>query len=114
MGNYSLNQGDLKPDMLITLAAPGAIAALPTAQSAELLITRPDKTVVLVPLIVVTAGNGTSGAVLKRVWSAGDTALVGFYQGVVLITDVNGEQVSDPNNGSPISWQVYALPEVTS
>lgn len=105
---YSLVTGNLKPDMLITLVAPGAIAALPTAQSANMLWTKPDGTTVTVPLIVVTAGNGVSGAVLKRVWSAGDTALAGLHKGTVMITDASGNPVSDPTDGTHMTWWIYA------
>lgn len=105
---YSLVSGDLKSDMLITLSAPGAIAALPTAQAANMLWTKPDGTTVTVPLIVVSPGNGTSGAVLKRVWSAGDTALAGLHKGTVRITDSAGNLCSDPNDGSHMCWWIYA------
>lgn len=121
---YTLNQGDLKPDMLITLQAPGAIAALPTATSLQMLWTRPDGSVALVQLQVVSAGDGVTpgsvtggvatGAVLKRVWVAGDTTIPGLHRGTVIVDDVASRQTSDPNDGSLLTWYVFELPAVTS
>lgn len=107
-GIYSLVAGDLKPDMLLTLQAPGAIAALPTAIAVNLHWTRPDGSTVTVPLIVVTPGNGLTGAVVKRVWASGDTVLVGLHKGTIQVTDAGGNTVSDPVDGSHSTWWVYA------
>lgn len=103
---YALVQGDLEPDMLINLAAPSAIAELPTALVVNMLWEKPDGTVTTVSLAIVTA-TGTVGQV-KRVWQAGDSAEVGVHRGIVQVTCANGEITSDPNDGSTMIWNVYA------
>jgi hypothetical protein len=104
---YALIQGDLEPDMLIDLAAPAAIAELPTALGVVLQWLKPDGTLTSVPLVIVTA-SGTVGQV-KRVWQTGDSALVGLHKGVVQVTCANGEICSDPNDGTPLVWNVFPL-----
>ena len=104
MSTYSLVQGDLEPDMVITLAAPGALASLPTATAVNLYWKKPDGTIATVPLVVV---NATTGQV-KRVWAIGDTALAGLHRGIVQVTGANGEIASDPNDGTHLLWWVYA------
>ncbi len=101
---YSVTQGDLEPDMLITLAAPGAQAALATAQAVDLWWKKPDGTIVTVALVVVNATLYQ----LKRVWATGDTDIAGLHRGRVLVTASNGEVASDPNDGTHLLWWVYA------
>ncbi len=102
---YSLSQGDLKPDMLIPLQAPGAQQALATAQSVSLRWTKPDGTVSTVPLYVVSLPLFQ----VARAWSSGDSAQVGTHYGRVVIIDANGDQVTDPNDGQQVIWNVYPL-----
>jgi hypothetical protein len=100
---YSLVAGDLGTPMLIVLVAPGAQSALATAQSLQLRWQKPDGTVSVVPLILVDASTWQ----IKRVWSAGDTDQVGEHRGQVIVTDVNGLPVTDPNEGDTLVWSIY-------
>lgn len=100
---FALVKGDLEPDMLITLSAPGALAALPTATAVNLRWKKPDGTTTTVALTVVNAVAGT----VKRVWAAGDSDQVGRHWGQVVVTTAGGETASDPNDGSLLSWDVY-------
>jgi hypothetical protein len=101
---YSVVQGDLEPDMLINLAAPGALAALSGALQVQLLWAKPDGTVTRVSLVVV---DSTAG-ILRRTWQAGDTDQIGIHKGMVEVTASNGELATDPNDGSTLVWDVFA------
>lgn len=97
-------QGDLEPDMAITLTTAAALAALPAALAVNLAWKRPDGTTATVPLVVVDAPTGQ----LKRVWSAGDTSVVGLHRGRVVITCSNGEPLSEPDDYTHLYWWVFA------
>ncbi len=99
-------QGDLEPDLVLTLVAPGAQAALATNTSLNLDWLRPDGTRVSVPLVLVS----TTLFTVKRVWVAGDTTVVGLHRGRVVVTAANGELVSDPASSDGVHhlWWVLA------
>jgi hypothetical protein len=105
---YSLVQGDLLPDMLLTVLAPGAKAALLGNTLLQLVWTKPDGTTSRVPLVLVNATSTTGN--VKKVWSTGETAMVGTHLGMIEIYDANGRLASDPNDGSEIIWNVYPRP----
>ena len=101
--SYSLVQGNLKPDMLIPLTAPGSQAELAAALAVNMRWTKPDGTTVVVPLVVVDLPTFK----LKRVWDVGDSDIVGVHKGVVEITCSNGETTDDPIDGTAMLWWVY-------
>lgn len=105
-GGYGLLQGDLLPDMLIELEAPGAIAALVDAQDVRMTWKKPDGTISSVALFVVDEVEG----LVKRVWQTGDSAQIGTHHGIVVVTAANGETTSDPNTGATFCWKIRARP----
>lgn len=108
---FSLVSGDLLPSMTIQLQAPGAIAALATAMSVQMLWNRPDGTQVLVGLSILDAVNG----VLQRVWQPGDgSSIIGEHTYQVVVTASSGETATDPNDGSSQRFWVYARPTGTA
>ena len=100
---YSLVQGDLGEALVVTLAVSAAIAALPTAQSVQLRWQKPDGTT---STVAMTVDNATAG-VVRRTWVSGDTAQVGLHRGQVVVTDVGGNPITDPNDGSYLFWWIY-------
>lgn len=104
---FSLVSGNLLPNMTIQLLAPGAIAALATAMSVQMLWNRPDGTQVLVGLSILDPVNG----VLLRTWQPGDgSSIVGEHTYQVVVTASNGETANDPNDGTSQRFWVYPLP----
>ena len=100
---YSLVQGDLGEPLVVDLAVTAAISALATAQSVQLRWAKPDGTVSTVAMAVVDAVAGT----VQRVWVAGDTDQAGLHKGQVLVTDVSGNPITDPNDGTYLYWWIY-------
>jgi hypothetical protein len=97
-------QGDLEPDMVMTVTAQGALAALATALSVQLRWKKPDGTTSMVTLTVVDVVNG----IVKRVWQTGDTNITGLHRGQIVVTASNGETATSPADGTDILWMVYA------
>lgn len=102
--SYGIVQGDLEPDMPLTVTAAGALAALPTALSVQLRWKKPDGTVSTVALTVVDAPTGA----VKRTWVAGDTDLVGWHEGQIVVTAADGNDLSSPVDGTYLLWNVFA------
>jgi len=101
---YSCIQGDLLDDMEIDITTVGAPKDLTSALAINLNWLRPDGTSALVPLIAIDLVGGR----MKRVWSAGDTAIVGAHRGQVVITWPSSKPQTFPIDGSFIIWWVYA------
>ena len=56
--------------------------------------------------VALTPVNLLTGR-LKRVWVSGDTDVVGYHRGRVVVTWPTGDNQSFPNDGSWFYWAVY-------
>ena len=99
---YEIVEGDLDPDMQITVLVNGLPLDLTTASLLQMRWQKPDATVVTVSLTAVSLANGQ----VKRVWAAGDTAQTGEHLARVLVTWASGEVQSFPSDGSYMRWEV--------
>lgn len=99
---FELVKGDLDPDMELTVTVNGVAQDLTAATTIKLRWLKPDGTTADVTL---TAVNLLAGKV-KRVWVVGDTNLVGYHKGRIVITWANGETQTFPNDGS---WHIWAV-----
>jgi NADPH-dependent ferric siderophore reductase len=99
-----LIEGDLEPDMDLAVTVNGIAQDITSATTITLHWLKPNGTVADVTL---TAVDLTTGQV-KRIWAAGDTSVVGYHRGRVVITWSTGEKQTFPNDGSWHLWVVYS------
>jgi hypothetical protein len=99
---YMIIEGDLEPDMGLILSIDDAPASLVGATAIIMRWKKPDGTVSQVALANVDLLNGQ----VKRVWTAGDTDIVGYHEGQVRVTRANGEYQTFPSNGGSYVWLV--------
>lgn len=100
--SYTIIEGDLEPDMGLTVYIDDAPAVLTGALVVELRWQKPDGTVSIVSLTTVNLAVGQ----VKRVWQAGDTDQVGYHKGQIRVTRSNGEYQTFPSDGSSYMWLV--------
>lgn len=100
---FELIQGDLEPDMDLTVTVNGVAQDLTSATTIELHWVKPDGTVADVTLTPVELLTGQ----IKYVWLAGDTDVVGYHRGRVVVTWTSGDVQTFPNDGSWHLWAVY-------
>ncbi len=100
---YTLVAGDLKPDLPISVFDPDTQPAdLADATTIELQWRKPDGTELHVELDTVNVGLGQ----LVKIWDEGETDIVGFHRGRVVIDRDMPTQEHYPNDGSWLIWQV--------
>lgn len=100
---FSVVKGDLEPDMELTAELNGAASNLTTATAYQLKWIKPDGTESLVALTAVDLDAGK----VKRVWSTGDTDMVGYHRGRIVVTWPGDEPGTFPNDGTWIYWYVH-------
>ena len=101
--SYGLVTGDLSPAMPIDVVGNGGAVDLSTSTAQVLRWLRPDGSLVTAALTAVSPVAGQ----LERVWSAGDTALIGTHYGQVVITNADSTTTTYPQDGSYYVWNVY-------
>lgn len=100
---FSLIKGDLEPDMVLTAKLNDVAQDLTTATTINMKWIKPDGTESTVALTAVTLASG----IVKRVWVAGDTDMVGYHRGRIVVTWPGAENGTFPNDGSWFIWAVY-------
>jgi hypothetical protein len=100
--SYAVVQGDLEPDMLLTLRVNGVAEDISDQLDLLLIIKKPNGVVIGKALTAVDLANGQ----VKRVWSAGDNDLAGRYYGQVRVQRANGEYQTWPNKLECFQWEV--------
>lgn len=110
--SFSLVEGDLEPDMLLTVVT-ATDYDLADAIDVQLRWKTPDGEIVMVDLVEVSTNMDTG--VYKYVWQAGGTDQVGAHSGQIVITwdvgvapEVVEENETCPNDGSWAIWYVYS------
>lgn len=106
--SFAMVQGDLEPDMLITLRINGIAENISDASAYVMKWRKPDGTVSSVALTSISFPDLILGR-LKRVWVAGDTDVPGRHYGQVRVTRGNGEFQTWPNHNEYFQWEVIPL-----
>lgn len=101
--SYNIVQYDLEPDLFLTASVNGDAEDLTGATALKLHWRKPDGTVSDVDLTAVTLATGQ----VKRVWVAGDTDMVGWHRGRIVVTRPTGENQTFPSDGSWFIWYVH-------
>lgn len=99
-----LIKGDTKPDLEFTITVDDVAQDLTTASTIELKWIKPDDTVETVSLTAVDLVNGE----VKKVWTAGETDIVGYHRGRVVVTWSDDNIQTFPNDGSWYIWAIYS------
>jgi hypothetical protein len=100
--SFEIVEGDLEPDMELSVTVNGEVKDLSAAVSYALLWRDPDGTVGTLALEEVDLELGT----LRHVWEAGDTDVVGAHRGQVVVTWAEGETQTFPSDGTHYIWFV--------
>ena len=100
---FEMIEGDLEPDMPLTVTVEGTAQDLTAATTIELYWVKPDGTMDTVELTEVDYELGQ----VKRVWEAGDSDVVGYHKARIKVTWSTGEVQHYPNDGSWVWWSVY-------
>ena len=100
--SYSIVQGDLSPNLSITIGIGDLVEPLSAAQAIKMHWIKPDGTEALVTLTAIDLPNGK----LQYIWQAGDTTLTGVHQGRVIVTLSTGKPQSFPSDGTWIYWYI--------
>lgn len=100
--SYAIVQGDLEPDMVITLRVNGEPEDISDATTLQMRWRKPDGIVTTVTLVAVDLATGR----VKRVWATGDSDVPGRHYGQVRVTRGNGEFQTFPNTIEMFSWEV--------
>lgn len=103
---YEIVQGNLEPDLRFQCTVLGQPEDVSDATSFVLLWLRPDGTTTTVSLVAIDLSAG----LVKRVWVAGDTSVIGLHRGRVLVTRGNAEPQTFPSDGSWFRWRVNEAP----
>lgn len=101
--SFEIIEGDLEPDMFLTATVNDEPEDI-SGSTVQLHWKKPDATIVDVDL---TAVDLTLGQV-KRVWEEGDTDMVGWHRGRIVVTRPGGEVQTFPSDGSWFIWAVYS------
>lgn len=97
--SYDIVQGDLEPDMPMTVSS-----SLVGATSVEMRWKKPSGELSTVSLVIISAAAGT----VRRVWVAGDTEEVGKHQCRVVVTWPGSEPQTFPSDGNWAQWYIHA------
>lgn len=103
--SFAMVQGDLEPDMILTLRINGVAEDISDQTAMVMKWKKPDGTTTSVTLTAVDLAAGR----VKRVWAAGDTDIPGRHYGQVRITRANGEFQTWPNRIENFQWEVIPL-----
>lgn len=108
--SVSIVQGDLSPNLGITIDITDLVEPLSVAQSIQMHWVKPDGTDSLVVLSPVNLAAG----IVQYIWQAGDTSQYGVHQGRVIVTLSTGKKQTFPSDGIWIYWYVAPyVPTVT-
>jgi hypothetical protein len=99
---YRNVQGTPEPAMEIRLTVNGEAVDISDALDHVLRWRKPDGTVTDVALLAIDLATGR----LKRVWSDGDTDMIGDHEAQVIVTRANGKEQVFPSDGTTVHWRI--------
>lgn len=101
---FSMVQGDLEPDMVITCKVNGVAEDLTDVDDTTMLlhVLLPDGTTEDWELVTEDLAAGQ----VKRVWETGNTSTPGIYNAQVKVQRGNGETQTFPSTRDYVQWEV--------